>query len=58
MKIKLSSSTEMPWVLHFDKGPMDSLEMRKLPAFTSDLNVSFIPLRVLKYVDFKNNNAS
>ena len=42
MKTKLSSATELPWVLHFDRGPMDNLEIRKLPAFTSDINVSFI----------------
>jgi len=36
---KLSSDTELPWVLHFDKGPMDNLEIRKLPAFTTDINV-------------------
>ena len=48
MKRKLSSSTEMPWVLHFDKGPMDNLEIRKLPAFTSDINVSWVPFTLTK----------
>ena len=40
IKKNLAAATETPWVLHFDKGPMDNLEMRKLPAFTSDVNVS------------------
>ncbi|XP_015751062.1 PREDICTED: dnaJ homolog subfamily C member 10-like [Acropora digitifera] len=44
MKIKknLAAATEIPWVLHFDKGPMDNLEMRKLPAFTTDVNVGHV----------------
>lgn len=42
LREKLSSDTELPWVLHFDKGPMDNLEIRKLPAFTTDINVGHV----------------
>ncbi|XP_029214585.2 dnaJ homolog subfamily C member 10-like [Acropora millepora] len=42
IKKNLAAATEIPWVLHFDKGPMDNLEMRKLPAFTTDVNVGHV----------------
>jgi len=42
LREKLSSDTELPWVLHFDQGPMDNLEIRKLPAFTTDINVGHV----------------
>ncbi|PFX28948.1 DnaJ-like subfamily C member 10 [Stylophora pistillata] len=38
LREELSHTTELPWVLHFDRGPMTSMEIRKLPAFTSDIN--------------------
>lgn len=42
LREELSSTTDLPWVLHFDRGPMNSMEIRKLPAFTSDINVGHV----------------
>ena len=50
IKKNLAAATEIPWVLHFDKGPMDNLEMRKLPAFTTDVNVSCLLADVKTYL--------
>ena len=48
MKTHLKGGGEDMWVIHFDQGPVDSLEMRKLPAVMPEMNVSVAPNQTWK----------
>ena len=38
--MQLKAGAEEMWLIHFDNGAVNSLEMRKLPAVMPDMNVS------------------